>query len=63
MSLNKWKTNDLPKPDGRTPSTSFFWQTSASIIDFCSLFNLKLLSLVALVKAKSNALLNKKAIF
>ena len=24
MSLNKWKTNDLPKPDGRTPSTSFF---------------------------------------
>ena len=35
-------------------------QMTASIIDFCSVFNLKLLSLPALVKAKSSALLNNK---
>ena len=35
-------------------------QMTASIIDFCSVFNLKLLSLPALVKAKSGALLNNK---
>ena len=42
---------------------SFFWETTASIIDFCPVFNLKLLSLPALVKAKSNVLLNNEAIF
>ena len=41
----------------------FFWETTASIIDFCSVFNLKLLSLPALLKAKSNVLLNNEAIF
>ena len=35
-------------------------QMTASIIDFCSVFNLKLLSLPALVKVKSSALLNNK---
>ena len=34
-----------------------------SIIDFCSVFNLKSLSFPALVKAKSNASLNNEAIF
>lgn len=43
----------------------FFWETvtTVSIIDFCTVFNLKLLSLPALVKAKSNVLLNNEAIF
>ena len=36
----------------------FFLQTTASIIDFCSVFNMKSLSLPALVKSKSNSLLN-----
>ena len=37
--------------------------TTASIIDYCSVFNLKSLSFPALVKAKSNASLNNEAIF
>ena len=36
--------------------------TTASIIDYCSVFNLKLLSFPALVKAKSNASPNNEAI-
>lgn len=35
-------------------------ETTVSVIDFCSVFNLKLLSLSALVKVKSSALLNNK---
>jgi len=41
----------------------FFKQTTASTIDFYSVFNLKLLSLPALVTTKSDALLNDEAIF
>ena len=37
--------------------------TTASIINFCSAFNLKSLSFPALGKAKSNASLNNEAIF
>ena len=37
--------------------------TAASIIDFCSVFNLKSLSFPALVKAKSNASLNNESTF
>ena len=37
--------------------------TTASMINFCSVFNLKSLSFPALGKAKSNASLNNEAIF
>ena len=54
----KKKQNKTKKPPHTQKQTNK--QMKASTMDFCSVFNLKLLSLPALVKAKSSALLNNK---